>query len=405
MAFRHDSSNMYSAFLSLPTEIRCEIYGYILTDPHAITISAGYTTVFGHRIQDRARKQDIPGLPLDLAPLVRHIRDASLLSAANTSEIPIGDGRTDDVTKCTDTLGMSAPLALLLTCRLVNDELTDYKRGRKQIKTARARLMNSDAVEEDTITEDDKEGLSLYVTYPYGVLVLKSMYPYLLKQARRVYISGYYTGSKSSPPSPTSFGFSDPDRLTPSNSFAVAESFGAPTSGRSFLNSSQMNIPHTRPPPTTTTNTTRPRLRLDPPRPSRTQSSFPAFSAATSTLAPAALGHLIRTLFPATQSQCTQLTARILYPGENSYGTVWADSDSPASHILRNVYGGKIDMKVKRGGCGTGLLLTARPKIDGRNVSTSWENWRVGRGREGVRDLDGFLIQEDGEKEKGVRRG
>jgi hypothetical protein len=405
MATMYDP-NMYSAFLSLPTELRCQIYDYLLSDSHAVTISAGYTTVFGHCIQDCARKLDIPGLPLNLSPLVRPIRDASLLSVAKPPEIAIDNGRTGIAEQDTGTLGMPAPLALLLTCSLVNDELTDYMRGRKQIKTARARSANSNTGKEDLNAEEDKEGLSLYVTYPYGVLVLKSMYPYLLKQARRVYISGYYTNPKDfEPGSPTSSDGSDEERLTPSNSFAVAESFGAPTSGRSFLRSSRMNITRRR---TSAANAARPRLRLDPPlqrqerRTSQTQLSFPHFSDATNTLAPTALAHLIRTLFPPTPSQCTKLSARILYPGENSYGTVWSDDNSPVSHILRNVCGGKIDMKCKRGALGTGLSLSAQPKLDGRVVSTSWENWRVGnavgvtrRSRMDVGDLDAFLVEEE----------
>jgi hypothetical protein len=75
-------------------------------------------------------------------------------------------------------------------------------------------------------------------------------------------------------------------------------------------------------------------------------------------------------------------------------------------HILKNVCGGKIDMKVKRGDLGTGLLLTARARPDSRIVSTSWENW-TGRGgsqggnilrrniRMDIADLDAFLVAED----------
>jgi hypothetical protein len=205
MTTSYDSSSLYSAFLSLPTEIRCEIYDYLLVDSQSITISAGYITVFGNRIADRARKHDIPGLPFNLAPLVRQSRDASLLSVAKPPEIPIDECLMAEAAQKDSTVGMPAPLALLLTCRLVNDELTDYMRGRKQIKTARARSANPTAEEDEPVMKDDNEGLSLYVTYPYGVLVLKSMYPYLLKQARRVYISGHYSSpGDSEPGSPTS---------------------------------------------------------------------------------------------------------------------------------------------------------------------------------------------------------
>jgi hypothetical protein len=401
----YESSSLYSAFLSLPTELRCQIYDYLLVDSQAITISAGYITVFGNRIQDLARKHDIPGLPLNLAPLVRQTRDASLLAVAKPPEIAIDNDWMGSIGQDTSTLGMPAPLALSLTCRLVNDELTDYMRGRRQIKTARARSAKPNAEEVEPTAEDDDEGLSLYVTYPYGVLVLKSMYPYLLKQARRVYISGHYTNPKDSEPgSPTSADGSDGERLTPSNSFAVAESFGAFPASRSFRQRSTRSSTSRR---ASDERATRPRLRLDPPLPrqqrsaSSTELAFPAFSNATKALAPAALTTLIRTLFPPTPSQCTKLSARILFPGENSYGTVWSDDNSPATHILRNICGGKIDMKVKRSGLATGLCMTARPRPDSRIVSTSWEQWRntpvphARRNRMELVDLDAFLMAED----------
>jgi hypothetical protein len=409
MTTSYDSSSMYSAFLSLPTEIRCEIYDYLLVDSQSITISAGYITVFGNRIADHARKHDIPGLPLNLAPLVRQTRDASLLSVAEPPEIPIDKCLMADVAQKDSTIGMPAPLALSLTCQLVNDELTDYMRGRKQIKTARARSAYPTAEEDEPVMKDDNEGLSLYVTYPYGVLVLKSMYPYLLKQARRVYISGHYSSPREAEPgSPTSSEEGDEERLTPSNSFAVAESFGAMPAGRSLRSGRSMVNGQLR--RTSNSNPTRPRLRLDPPTQrqersvSKTEIAFPRYSVETSSIAPVALTHLIRTLFPPTPSQCIKLSARILYPGRNSYGVVWSDEKSPVTHVLKNICGGKIDMRVKRGDFGTGLYLTAQAKPNSRIVSTSWENWRIGpqqgsimrrSSRMEVEELDAFLVAED----------
>jgi hypothetical protein len=404
-----DSS--YSGFLSIPTEIRCQIYDYLLTEPHDITISAGYTTCFGNRIQDRARKTEIPGLPLDLAPLARRRHDAALLSVANPPTIAIDNGHMEDIEG--ERLGFPAPFALSLTSRLINDELNDCVRRRRHIAQARS------TVDADGVVQDDgeaKEGLSLYVSYPYGVLVLKSQYPYLLKQARRVYISGYYTPQEEDGLDSRESETSDSERLTPSNSFA-APSFTTPASGptssfpRSSSNSSRRTARHG-----VSINSSRPRLRLDPPlsRESRHTTSvstaFPSFSASTSTEAPAALAHLIATLFPKHTTPLTKLTTRILFPGENSYGTVWGDDNSPVSHILRSIRGGKIDMKVLRGSLGTGIRLTARPKPETRIVSTSWVNWKKGDvvarvgagnvrragGRLGVSDLDAFLMGEEG---------
>ncbi|KAI4693869.1 uncharacterized protein J4E84_002445 [Alternaria hordeiaustralica] len=401
-------SSSYSGFLSIPTEIRCQIYDYLLTEPHAITISAGYTTCFGNRIQDRARKTEIPGLPLDLAPLARRHHDASLLSVAKPPTIAVENGHMEDIEG--EKLGFPGAVALMLTSRLINDELNDCVRRRRHIAQARS-TVDADGVVHDN--EEDQEGLSLYVSYPYGVLVLKHQYPYLLKQARRVYISGYYTPQQENQVDPRDLQTSHDERLTPSSSFA-APSFTTPSSGpaTSFTRSSSRRTARHG----VSVNASRPRLRLDPPLPRESRqttsihTTFPSFSASTSAEAPAALAHLITTLFPKQTTPLTKLTTRILFPGEDSYGSVWGDDNSPVSHILRSIRGGKIDMKVLRGSLGTGLRLTARPKPETRIVSTSWVNWKKGDvaargaagmvrragGRLGVSDLDAFLMGEEG---------
>ncbi|KAF1829418.1 hypothetical protein BDW02DRAFT_165832 [Decorospora gaudefroyi] len=401
----------FSGLLSLPTELRCHIYDYLLADPHAITISAGYITCFGNRIQDLARKTDIPGLPLYLAPLARRHHDACLLSVAKPPTIAVENGHMDNIEG--EKLGYPAPLALLLTSRLINDELTDYMRGRRRIAQTHSSTHSEMGVYGDA---EDKEGLSLYVSYPYGVLVLKSLYPFLLKQARRIYISGYYTAPQDNERLSTVSVLpdtSDGEHLTPSSSFAAA-SFSTPTSGPTLgLHRSSNNNNH---PPRriarhgVSVHSSRPRLRLDPPPPreerhaSRTTNLFPSFSKATSTLALAALSHLVRTVLPQGPTQLVQLSARILYPGEDTYCVVWSDGNSPVTHILRNICGGNIDMKVKRGDLGTGMRLEARPKPDARVVSTSWETWKARNrtgsrartgGRMGVADMDHFLSGEE----------
>ncbi|EOA88460.1 hypothetical protein ACJQWK_01752 [Exserohilum turcicum] len=400
--------NTYSGFLSLPTEIRCQIYDYLLAEPYAITISAGYTTCRGSGLRDCARKTEIPGLPPNLVPLARRRHDASLLSVAKPPTIAIDGGNIDDIEG--EKLGLPAPLALSLTSRLVKDELSDCIRRRRHILQARS------SVDTDGVPQDDgesREGLSLYVSYPYGVVVLKSQYPYLLKQARRVYISGYYTAAQEEEPMPSDP--SDTEHLTPSSSIA-ANSFNTPASGptTSFLRASG---PSARRPVRhgASVNSSRPRLRMGVPLPRESRRSsniaiaFPPFSKSTANHAPTALAHLISTLFPKDVAPLTKFTARILFPGENTYGSVWGDDNSPVTHILRSICGGKIDMKVLRCNLGTGLRLTARPKPETRIVSTSWVNWKkgdfmaadsLGTGRRtvgtlGVSDLDGFLMGDE----------
>lgn len=392
-------ADTYCGFLSLPTELRCHIYDYLLAEPHAITISAGYTTVFGQRIRDQARNLDVPGLPLDLAPLVRSSHDATLLSVATPPEIALD--KEDAWTGGKPQLQLPGSLALLRTCRIVNDELKDYMRGRKARKALRLKNTSTAA--------DDTEGLSLYISYPHGVIVLNHLYPSLLKHARRVYISGYYTTAKETElPLNASLDTNADLSLTPQSSFAATP-----------VRSTYRERSHTTN-GTPRLRSSRTRLRLDAPLqqqtlPAKSPNTFPAIDKDTSSAALTALADTLRILFPsypaprpAASSPLVSLQARILYPGAESYSSVWSDESSPVSHFLRGICGGKIDMQVKRGSLGCGVSLGVTPQPDKRVVSTSWENWRVmeqpvaglngrrmtGRGREvRLSDLDVFLTE------------
>lgn len=391
MSITSESSSMnrvYCGFLALPTEIRCQIYDYLLADSQAVTISAGYVTVFGNRIQDRARKTEIPGLPFDLVPIVRRHYDASLLSVANAPEVPIENGWVGETGE--GKLGYPAPLALLQTCRLVNDELNDYTQKKKAIARIQMPHENQNMKE-----EDEEEGLSLHVTYPYGILVLKSVYPFLLKQAKRVYITGYYNNSQNQEPQSEQRHATSDEEL-PIRNINNSESSNTPTPVRSFVHLASTT------PQNSTSATSRPRRRhcdayqYHQSQSYRIKTSFPSFSPTTTIHAPEALADLVHTLLPSSPTQLVKLSARIVYPGE--YKFVWSDDNSPVTHIMRNICGGKIDMQVKRSNIGTGLYLVARPKTDGRMISTSWVNWRVGPERRGgvdVEDLDGFLLEEE----------
>lgn len=401
---RPQAADTHCGFLSLPVELRCYIYDYLLADPHAITISAGYTTIFRHRIRDKARKVDVPGLPLDFAPVVRSNHDAALLSVASPPEVALEKEDASNAGK--PRLQLPGSLALLRTCRMVNDELEDHMRRRKARKTKAACSKGT-----STAAAEDTEGLSLYVSYPYGVLVLNHLYPSLLKQARRVYISGYYTTEKE-PELPLNGSIdSNADlSLTPQSSFTA-------TPVRSMYHSTA-NPPTANPTPRLRSSRTRLRLdgplqRVDPS--TKSPHTFPTFDKSTCSAALTALADILRVLFPSlpapeptTPSPLISLQARILYPGAESYSSVWSDESSPVSHLLRGICGGKVDMQVKRGSLGCGVSVGVIPQPEKRVVSTSWENWRVieqapvglngrrmtGRGREvRLSDLDQFLTE------------
>lgn len=395
MAPSDTSADSYCGFLSIPTEIRCHIYDYLLSEPQTITVSAGYLTVFGNRIQDRSRKTEIPGLPLDLTPLARPHYDASLLSVAKPHEIPVDHGLPSDQSKAVDQLGMPAPLALLLTCRMINDELNDWK----DIKAARAGSKPKSVAAKD-LTENEDDGLTLHVSYPYGVLVLKSMYPYLLKQARRVYVTGYYVGPKviKDASSTTSDDDSDDENIEPSGSFEVARTFSSSFRSSTAHNSGTYSRDTTSRRVFTIHN--RPRLvdslgDVRQKRAAMIEKLFLPCSPTTKTLASDTLFQLVRTLFPPKATQLAHLTVRIVYPGEEAYNSVWSNEYSPVVHILRGMCGGKIDMTAKRGQPGTGMAMIVRPQPEARLVRTSWENWRTSGPRRSILnagDYDQFLF-------------
>lgn len=319
--------------------IATQIYDYCLADTNTITITAAPTTVFGHRIKDRARKVAIPGLPLDLAPLVKYTYDPTLLSISNPVTIELDCGK--QVNKSSDQQLYHGPLALLQSCRLIHNELTDYMHRKK--------------------ATPGKGGLALYITYPYGVLVLKTLYPRLLLHARNVYISGYYI-------SPHTDNQISEEKETRNPDTRIMQ-------GIPLLNSYFHVAPNNRlrigsPPPT-------PSPPHSPTPPSTTLSPYPP---STAELAPLALASLVKTILPSTPApRFRKLEARILFPGPDSYSTVWTDDNGPIVQMLGNAAGGKIDMEVSRGRSENAVVMRVEPRMGGRVVSTCWKRLEHGQ--------------------------
>lgn len=385
-----DLFSHHSAFLSLPTELRCHIYDYLLADRQSITIAAGYITGLGDRIKDRARNADIPGLPLDLVPLVRSHHDPALLSIANPPTIAIEHDWVGDYEggKIPD----SAPFALLQTCKLVKEEMLDYMNAKKRVapKETKSRTIPLPDSEEEADEDAEQEGLSLHVTYPHGVLVLKNLYPSLLKQARRLYLYGYHTSpGNAEPGSPVSPSDSEDEAKgessSPSGSF-VSNQGSVHSSmyqqdtrhdlrsrmSTSVLNSNPFNRLRGH---LLRLNTIAHRAREH--ERCRFATTFPPLSPSTTIHATTALAHLVRTVFAPEASQDMKLKARFVFPGENSYTSVWADDKSPVTPILRNVCGGRIGILCQRGNPATGLIITVSPNPQSRVISTSWRTWHL----------------------------
>ncbi|KAH7117935.1 hypothetical protein B0J11DRAFT_583312 [Dendryphion nanum] len=307
------SSSDDGFLLTIPTELRLEIYKYCLAEPTAITITAAQVTTSSKKTPDVSRRE-IPGLPREYNPLVRSYYDPSLLSLAESPYANFPNGATDLQSKC-DQLPYPTSLALLQSCRLINSEL----RGERE-KWNFDKLMG---------------GLSLFVTYPFGVLILKEVYPQLLQQAKNVYISGYYY--KSPKPEQT--------EETEHGIMGEAKVFRFARVGFNSSRASRLD-----------TNFTR---------------KIAAFPTDTAIHAPKVLCQLICTIFAPKPGSIQKLEARFLYPGE-SYSSIWSDDKGPVASIFGNICGGNIDTEVARGRHGNAIYLVAKPDPNRRAVRTSW---------------------------------
>ena len=284
-------------FFRLPVELRLHIYSFAVLDNPSITL--GSAELIGshpdiiHRLYG-GKRSPYPGLPENHEPVVEACYNASLLSTTDPATVPLSVATPppDESHEHPHT----AHLALLLVNRQVHDELTSHL---KILKNSR---------------------ISLFLAYPHGLHVCRTLTPHLLRQARSVHIAGKYT----------------------SQTFC---------SGRAACLGS-----------------TGPKIK---------------YNGGTAPDSTSQLGELIASLFgPHATHTVQKLELRIYYSGEDSYSTVWGDDASPTVIALRNIYYGEVGIEVWRGRFGTGVYLTARPTGDGerkRVVSTSWRRLEEGR--------------------------
>ncbi|KAF2837120.1 hypothetical protein M501DRAFT_220624 [Patellaria atrata CBS 101060] len=326
------SSGSRCHLLSLPLELRLHIYDYALQESNCLTITTAAVPPTATR---RTLPRHIPGIPGIHVPIIRTSYDLSLLSL---NPLPIPTDEDINTPQKSSALPLPVQSALLDTNHQIYAELSSHL----GFLSARDGKENS-------------SGLALYVTYPYGLIALKSLYPHLLSQARRIYICGAY--------SPT---WDDE----------------VPTAGDSgyFSSSSFSSNPVlTLPAPRTiegrhgllTRSNIRRRARCRDPTPDP-----PAlYSRATLTAASAALVSLIRTvLSPIPHPSLAFLELRVWLPGRGfCAGKLWGDSKSPVVEMLANICGGKIDMEIWHGRDGNGVRLAARPYPKRREVSSVWK--------------------------------
>ncbi|KAK5010066.1 hypothetical protein LTR28_011985 [Elasticomyces elasticus] len=163
-----------SAFLDLPTELRLQIYGYILDVPATLTISSAQLQ--GSECSTTRRRHGhsrtpLPGLPPDHEPVITSGYDSSLLSTADPPTIDTLTARDEDEAR-PDYEQHRTPWALLLSCRTMYEEIVSHF-----------------ALPRNRTT-------SLFISLPTGLHVFSTLCPHLLKSARSVHIAGSYVSKR-----------------------------------------------------------------------------------------------------------------------------------------------------------------------------------------------------------------
>lgn len=290
---------MTSAFLNLPVELRLHIYTFALVDNPTLTISSaelvGAHPDVIHRLYG-SKRIPFPGIPQNHEPVVETGYNSSLLSVTNPATIPLSPS-TNPPDETYDH-PHTAHLSLLLVNKQLNNELTSHFKLEKNISA------------------------SLFIQYPHGLHVCRTLTPHLLRQTRSIHLAGAYTSRTFSP--------------------ARAACMGP-----------------RQPPP-----------GLD-----------VKYNGSIIPDSTAQLGELIKSLFgPSPVHRVSKLEMRIYYPGDDSYSTVWGDDSSPTVVALRNITVGEIGIEVWRGRYGTGVYLSAKPSDERRRVvSTVWRKLEEGR--------------------------
>lgn len=288
--------------MTLPTELRLQIYSACLLDSPAITISSaevvGAHPDIVHRLYGDSRTP-YQGLPRNHEPVIADRYDARLLSITNPARIPANATKS--------VLDDGSPYArdyrdcpsLLLVNRQIHSELKSHF----NLTTTRR--------------------TSLFLSFPHGLHVFRTLAPSMIRQTRSLHIAGTYTPTTFSPthrawlpnqgPHHPSLESRYNNKVLPDSSTQLADliksAFGPPSPRRRHI---------------------------------------------------------------------AKLELRIYYPGEDSYSVVWGDDCSPIVLALRNIYAGDIGIVVYRGRYGTGVYLSAKPSWPVEKASSSVAKCKAG---------------------------
>jgi hypothetical protein len=320
--------------LELPIELRLLILNFALADTSDVTITVAELE---RNILDSSEPEStIAGIPGRYVLQVKNAYDPGMLKIGKPTLIPPPE-RHWGVTQSMDSGYGSATSSMCdaSASRSFNTPKRDIPTS--PLTSLSLRLTNKQLHAEMSahIKHSKSSRSTIHVNYPYGIIALQKIYPSLLWHAEKICISGWYEGSSCD----------DLGNTSPSPFLLHADRLNNPTHG-----------------------------------PALDEIPKETLHAANS-----ALSRLMRTsMAPTPHATLKQISMRIFYPKESAYSLLWSSDASPIAVALKNICGGKIEMKLWRGGCGSGVVMNVRPSPQGRHVSTTWRKFRGPRAKETV---------------------
>jgi hypothetical protein len=319
-------------FFKIPLELRLAIYDYALSDV-TITVEEQDSNIFNSGELD----SEVEGLPARYVPKVENEYKVDMVMVGAPKVVPYKNTLGQTVSL----MGMSSAdpslagvsmdsgyasagssmysIASTSTTSLPLSSIDDKLSNAPPITNISLLQINSQIRNEMLMQMRSRiaKQTTLYVTYPYGLLVLQHHYPALLQSAKHIVITGSYTSPEPASPSASS----------------------------------------PKPPP-------------DPTQLAATK----ALQRLTRTLYSS-----YRQVTPTEYYKRMQtLQMRIFYPDETRYSSVWGDADSPVVAAMQLIPAGYIETKTWRGRAGNAVTMKVRPpKL--KSVRVKFEGYDKGK--------------------------
>ena len=205
-----------SLLLKIPLELRLQIYDYALSD---ITITVAEQERNAFDSTNPEEDGEIEGLPSKYVPLVKNEYDPDMVMVGPPKVVPyqgILDQYALPQLSATNSLaGVSMDsgyasagssmysIATTSTTSLPLFDLTNKPSSAPAVTNIALLEVNKQIRQEMLAHLQSRtcKQTTLYMTYPFGLLVLRHHYPALLKYTKNIVITGQYSAPEPAPPS------------------------------------------------------------------------------------------------------------------------------------------------------------------------------------------------------------